>query len=230
MSILTNDLPDGRQKKEGSATQTAYGEIRRMILQGELPPGEKLKIETLRNLLDTGASPIREALSLLTSDMLVERQDQRGFRAARTSRSNFEEILSLRCTLEDLALRASMARATDAWEEKLVISHHRMVRAQTGRAEDFEVHHQAFHTTLLENCDSPTLLKFCGQLYDLNIRYRYIAGRSLSYERRDVSAEHEDILEAATAGNADLTSERLLNHYRLTGAYLNGLFAGTLAN
>lgn len=212
-----------------SATQAAYHRLRAMILRGDLAPGEKLKIEALRGLLDTGASPIREALSLLTSDLLVERIDQRGFRTTPASRSNFEEILSLRCTLEELALRESIERATDAWEEELVLSHHRMVRAQQDAHDTFELRHRTFHMTLLGNCASSTLLKFCNQLYDLNIRYRYIAGRELGYERRDISNEHEGILEAATARNADLAAERLLSHYRLTGAYLNGLFEGVLS-
>jgi len=68
--------------KERSATHDCYLRLRELILTGGLPPGKKLKIEELRNLLNTGASPVREALSLLTSDMLVERLDQRGFRAA----------------------------------------------------------------------------------------------------------------------------------------------------
>ena len=75
----------------------------------ELAPGEKLKIDGLRRRLETGASPIREALSLLTSDNLVERLDQRGFRTAEVSAENFHEILVLRCTLEDLALRDKIA-------------------------------------------------------------------------------------------------------------------------
>ncbi|CAN0599141.1 unnamed protein product, partial [Ectocarpus sp. 12 AP-2014] len=81
--------------KETSATRGAYLKLREMILTGELPAGEKLKIEQLRGLLSTGASPVREALSLLTSDMLVERIDQRGFRAAPVGKANFEEILML---------------------------------------------------------------------------------------------------------------------------------------
>ena len=53
---------------EISATRAAYLSLREMILVGTLPAGQKLKIEQLRTLLDTGASPVREALSLLTSD------------------------------------------------------------------------------------------------------------------------------------------------------------------
>ena len=67
--------------KEASATRDCYLKLRHLILTGAMPPGRKLKIEELRGLLKTGASPVREALSLLTSDMLVERIDQRGFRA-----------------------------------------------------------------------------------------------------------------------------------------------------
>ncbi|MEV8469075.1 GntR family transcriptional regulator, partial [Fluviibacterium sp. DFM31] len=83
-----------------SATQGAYQAIRQMIITGELAPGEKLKIEHLKDRMNTGASPIREALTLLVSDQLVERLDQRGFRAAPVSQENFGEILKLRCALE----------------------------------------------------------------------------------------------------------------------------------
>ncbi|NNK77803.1 MAG: GntR family transcriptional regulator [Litoreibacter sp.] len=206
-----------------SATQRTYLALRRLIVIGDIKPGEKLKIEGLRAKLHTGASPIREALSLLTSDNLVERIDQRGFRAAPTSQANFEEILALRCELEDMALRMSIANRSEAWEEDVVLSHHRMVRAKSRGDEDFEDMHKAFHLALLENCNSPILLKFCSQLYDLNIRYRYLAGSALNYKQRDVSKEHEGIMNAAIAGDVEAACEQLLNHYRKTGAFLVGL-------
>jgi len=103
------NMIDTQTNKETSATRAAYLNVRDMILTGELPAGQKIKIDDLRRKLDTGASPVREALSLLTSDMLVERIDQRGFRAAPTSTANFAEILQLRCALEDIALRQSIA-------------------------------------------------------------------------------------------------------------------------
>ncbi len=197
--------------------------LRRMILVGEVAPGEKLKIDTLRRVLDTGASPVREALSLLTSDQLVERIDQRGFRASETSKSNFEEILGLRCYLEDMALRQSIANSDGAWEERIVLAHHRMVRQDRENIDYFEEKHKAFHMALLSECHSPILMKFCNQLYDLNIRYRYLAGKALGYQKRDVAKEHADILAAAIDRDADEASRRLLHHYRGTGAFLTGL-------
>lgn len=213
----------GPKEAPSSATQTTYRRLHEMIVTGVLKPGEKLKIDRLRKRLDTGASPIREALSLLTSDSLVERLDQRGFRAAPIDLHNFEEILTMRCVLEDMALRQSLANRTDAWEEQVVLSHHRMTRAQTHGTGDFEALHKAFHMAVLSACDGPILLRFCSQLYDLNIRYRFLAGSGLNYERRDVGAEHAAILDAAVAGDTERAATALRTHYERTGAYVTAV-------
>ena len=207
-------------KDTQSSTQRAYLALRSAIITGEIPPGERLKVETLKETLQTGASPVREALSLLTSDQLVERLDQRGFRVAQTSQEQFQEILGLRCHLEGLALRESVEAGGQDWEEALVLAHHRMSRAEQGNDPEFEALHKEFHMALLSACRSPILLRFCAQLYDLNVRYRYLAGKSKSYKRRNVAAEHRAILDAAVSRNVERASELLLEHYRATGAFL----------
>ena len=80
------------------------------IISGRLHPGQKLKIEELRQKYDTGTSPIREALSLLTSDYLVERKDQRGFRVSTASVEKFEELLRTRLAGRQGDKRISCAR------------------------------------------------------------------------------------------------------------------------
>ncbi len=207
--------------KESSATHGCYLTLRKMILTGALPPGQKLKIEQLRGLLNTGTSPVREALSLLTSDMLVERIDQRGFRAAPVGRANFEEILLLRCALEDTALRASLANADQPWEERLVLAHHHMKTAGKKGTADFEDAHKSFHMALLSNAGLPMLERYCAQLYDLNIRYRYLAADGPRYGERSIEAEHQSILDAALERDAETAVRVLLDHYRRTGEYLS---------
>jgi GntR family carbon starvation induced transcriptional regulator len=205
--------------QEPSATQRAYLAVRQMILTGEIPPGEKLKIENLRKKLDMGGSPIREALTLLVSDLLVERLDQRGFRSAEVGRENFAEILKLRCHLEEMALRESIAHANQVWEDNLVISHHRMMREPRNNVERFEDLHKTFHMNLLAACTSKVLLKFCNQLYDLNIRYRYLAGKALDYSTRDIGSEHTAIMNAAVDRDTEtachLSAGPLPAHWRV---------------
>jgi len=165
-----------------STTQRAYVALREAIITGEIAPGEKLKVENLKSSLNTGASPVREALSLLTSNQLVERRDQRGFRVAAVSRKQFDEILR--------------------------------------SYELFEQHHRTFHMALVAACDSPILLRFCEQLYDLNIRYRYLAVKSDDYANRNVAGEHQAILDAAIDRNVELACKELVSHYQNTGEYL----------
>lgn len=244
-----------------SNTQRVFLELRDRIIQGNIAPGERLKVESLKTLLNVGATPIREALSLLTSDQLVERIDQRGFRAAPASEKNFQEILALRCQLEATALADSIKLGDNTWEEQLVLCHHRLTQADTRLADKkqavkelaaselvdselvsselaecknddvqaTDIHmlqrereklHKAFHIKLLQACDSPVLLKFCNQLYDLNIRYRFLAGESVQYSSRDVAAEHTVILNATIERDATSAVDALLDHYRQTGVFL----------
>lgn len=214
------DMPVDETASPQSSTQRAYVTLRKQIITGQIAPGERLKIDTLKESLDTGASPVREALSLLTSDQLVDRLDQRGFRVATTSRAQFQEILNLRCNLEELALRDSLIAADAAWEDALVLAHHHMNKADRADVDAFEVLHKRFHMALLAACNSPILLRICGQLYDLNVRYRYLAGRSKSYARRNVEAEHSSILDGAISRDFDATCASLMDHYRKTGAFL----------
>lgn len=209
-----------RKATGSSETRRVYNELRDRIITGQISPGARLKVETLKTEMGVGASPIREALSLLTSDQLVERLDRRGFRAADVGADHFAEILRLRCAFEDMALRDSLRDADQTWEDNLVLIHHRLARADRADTKEFEETHRAFHMALLAACNSPILIRFCGQLYDLNIRYRYLAHRATTYGRRDVAGEHREIMEAAIDRDVDLASERLMAHYRKTGDFL----------
>jgi GntR family carbon starvation induced transcriptional regulator len=213
-----------------STTSRVFAELRRRIIIGELTPGEKLKIEDLRAHLDAGATPIREALSLLTSDQLVERIDQRGFRVAEVSEAQFQDILRTRCWLEERALRESIAAGDRVWEEELVLAHHRLSRKSRTPTDDpeapdtWEALHKRFHMALIAASGSPILQRFCALLYDQNVRYRYLAVHSVDYASRDVAHEHAGILAAAIDRDADLAVARLLAHYRRTGSFLGSTF------
>ncbi len=208
-----------------SITAQLFDRLRDDVLNGVLQPGQKLKIETLREQYDVGASPVREALSMLTAEGLVQRLDQRGFRVTDVSVSAFEELLRTRCWLEERALRESIDSGSDDWEENVLLAHHRLTR--TPRTEGpsdlpsptWEKAHRLFHMSLLAACRSQFLIGYCGQLYDLNIRYRNLAG-SVAYPSRNVAQEHQNICDAALARDADHAVELLIDHYTGTGEFL----------
>ncbi|MGI9520997.1 MAG: GntR family transcriptional regulator [Hyphomicrobiaceae bacterium] len=223
----TESVPPIDSDSSETLTSRVYAWARADVIAGRLKPGAKLKIEELRERYDVGASPLREALSLLSSDGLVERIEQRGFRVANVSQEEFSDILKVRCWLEERALRESIAHGHSDWEEALVLAGYRLSRQPRSKVPDgafisndqWEARHKEFHMALIAACGSPTLLNYCKQLYDQNIRYRHVAGAA-SYPQRDVANEHEEILQATLNRDVELATSRLISHYTKTGAFL----------
>lgn len=217
-----------------SRTSDIYDRIRDDIICGQLAPGLKLKIDVLRDRYGVGATPIREALSLLTADGLVERLEQRGFRVAEVSDAEFDELLALRCWVEERAVRQAIQNGGKEWEEGIVIARFHLSRtarvppdlSQVANLE-YERCHKNFHRSLVAACGSNTLLRLWNQLYNEANRYRYMA-RLSAYERPDVSGEHERIGAAVLARDAELAVQRLVAHYRHTGELLRLTKSGAL--
>jgi GntR family transcriptional regulator, carbon starvation induced regulator len=218
-SASTNAFQDANG---ATLASDVYSRLRYDILSGVLPPGEKLRVEYMRDRYSVGNSPIREALNRLSSDGLVVREDQKGFHVATVSRADLEELVRTRCQLEEIALRDSIARGGAAWEENLVLAFHRLSRVPRSSNErtysanpEWEILHRAFHTALLSASGSRWLDGFCSQLRDEADRYRQFAVAA-SYPRRNELEEHKAIFEAAIDGDADEAVRCLHAHYRQT--------------
>ncbi|MDB5402302.1 MAG: hypothetical protein QOF70_6902 [Acetobacteraceae bacterium] len=221
---MSTSIPDPLLPAAPSQTQATnvYDRLRRDLLTGRLEPTRKLQIKFLMERYGAGQTPIREALNRLTSDGLVEFQDQRGFTVAGISAEELAELTKTRCWLEELALRQCMATATPEWEEALVIACHRLVRTKrSANSEHYEEHaewetlHRLFHRQLLAQCGSRPLRMFCDQLADQLYRYRQLSVRKI-YPKRDINAEHMAILNAIMDGDADRAVTLLKAHYEAT--------------
>jgi DNA-binding GntR family transcriptional regulator len=200
--------------------------IRDDIIYGRLEPGAKLKIDVLQQRYATGATPLREALSQLSTTGLVERIEQRGFRVAHVSAEEYAEILWTRCFVEERALRESILHGGGEWEEQIVLAQYHLQRASEAPATDdqtsnetWERWHREFHATLIAACPSKSLLRFCAQLYDENNRYRSIARLGLR-SREGAYEEHKRIADAVLKRESDVAASLLIDHYRRTGDLL----------
>jgi DNA-binding GntR family transcriptional regulator len=211
--------PDG---VVGTLASSVYDMMRKDILKGDLPPGEKLRVEYLRDRYGVGASPIREALNRLSVDGVVVRVDQKGFRVAEVSVAELDELIKTRCWLEETAIRESIAAGDDAWEERLLLAFHWLSKTPRSADQvtyamnpDWEVLHRAFHLALIGACGSRWLISYCEQLNDLADRYRQLAVR-VTYPRRNELDEHKAIMDAAVNRKPDDAVEVLMDHYRRT--------------
>ena len=215
--------PKARPVKTTRASRVAE-DLRQSILRGDLAPGEKVNLDRLRAQLGVSLSPLREAISRLTTVGLVLSEDQRGFRIAPVSVGNLAEVTRLRADLESLALGYAVERAEIDWESAVLGALHRLNRvaadaATTGDA--WEAAHAAFHLALIEGCGMPVLIGFCRTLHDLNLRYVRLHGIGPG-ENRDMAAEHAAIAEAAAVRrDAGAARALLRGHAERTGRDLS---------
>jgi len=204
------------------ASQAAEA-LRRNILDGALAPGSRLRIEELRVRFGMGASPLREALSQLAAEGLVQRLDQRGFRVASADAAELDDLVESRCLIEGAALRASIHAGDEAWEEQVVIAHRRLSRAPRSIGTDCYVSNPewdrlqlAFHSALISACRAATVREICEMMHHRATRFRNLSN-TVAWRQRDVGREHDALMTAVIERRADEAVELLVAHYRKTG-------------
>jgi GntR family transcriptional regulator, carbon starvation induced regulator len=195
----------------------AYEAIRHDILACKLKPGQRLRSEVMKLEYGAGVSTIREALSRLAAEGLVQLVDQRGARVAPVSEADLRDLLRVREHVETLALEWS-TRAGDAeWEGRVVADFHMLARSlkrgSGNLSDDDEVQarHEAFHISLVAACGSPRLLQWIHTLYSQTRRYRLIADYGRAWDS-DVLREHHEIMQAALDGQVEHACQLFRTH------------------
>jgi DNA-binding GntR family transcriptional regulator len=209
----------GLAEKSKSQIEHAYWRLRQDILQGDLKPGEKLRIEHLRDKYQFGASGIREALSRLTSDGLVDSEAQRGFWVAQISREDLRDLTGTRKVIEVEALRQAILFGDVVWEARVVAAKHMLERLETSVAQEneedvmaWERANRDFHMTLISGCPIRRLVDLAGGLYDQVMRYRHRTTLRRSFPRAGLSSDHIKIVSYTLARDADAACAKLAEH------------------
>ncbi|MDM9621865.1 GntR family transcriptional regulator [Rhizobium sp. S96] len=211
--------------------ESGYRRIRADIIFGRLAPGQKLKLESLKESYETSISTLREILNRLSSEGLVVAEGQRGFEVSPMSVADLKEIAALRLLLETHALEQSFAYGEVEWEARLVSAHYKLARMEkvmasgdTTKAEDWKRYDWEFHQALISACGSKLLMETHSAVFDKYLRYQMVA---LSY-RGDVAAnEHQQLLDAALKRDGDTAKRVLALH--IQGGVEHALAKGSLS-
>lgn len=200
-----------------SLTGLAFENIRADILSGVLKPGQRLRVQALSARYKIGTSGIREALSRLVTEGLVDSEDQRGFCVAPVSDEELVDLTRTRIQVEQLALRQAIAQGDVEWESNILSAFHRLSRVDAPTSPEkhaaWALAHQQFHEALIRGCASPWLLHLCAMLYDKSERYRNLAERQPDSQRRDIQVEHKALMDAVMAHDADRACALLEEHF-----------------
>jgi len=182
----------------------ALRQLRRFLLEGQLRPGDWIRVDRIAALLDVSAVPVREALQALIGEGRVEYAPHRGYRVTRLSVEDVEEIFLICSLLEAEAIRRGVPGLSDPEIIRMedLLGDIQQVPSGQDLWETVRLH-QEFHFVPVMQARLPRLEAELRRLWDHTDHYRglYIFTDPGSSAR--MAAEHRSIALACRARDAE---------------------------
>jgi len=202
----------GYQTKQAMVLHT----LREAIRDGRLEPGRRLVIDDLAAGLGVSAIPVREALSQLQSERLVEIRPHAGAVVAPVSREAVRELFALMEALELLAARSAVTRIDDAGVAALraiVAAMDAATAAGDHRA--WSDGNARFHRAIVDAADLPLVRDFTDRvLADWERLRRHAFGDAAPPDPERAQREHKRIVAALAKRDAAALEQVIAAHNR----------------
>ncbi|MEC3914795.1 GntR family transcriptional regulator [Nocardia sp. CDC160] len=217
--------------RRGYSQQEILGELRRLILEGNLPPGTGLPLGEIARMFTVSAIPVRESLQTLIGEGLVEHRPNFGYQVTMLTSDELRELYVVRERLESVAMAAAVHNATEADHEQAREIHARLEQAVL--TEDAVAYHREtrnFHLALVRPSGMPRVVHMLEYAWNITEPVQPMVHVS-TMDRVVLHADHSKQLQAFLARDAEgLLAASEGHHARLSGVLEHlptdtGLFA-----
>ncbi|MBS1678502.1 MAG: GntR family transcriptional regulator [Actinobacteria bacterium] len=202
--------------------------IRKRIMSGQIPIGAQMRQAELATELGVSRTPVREALRQLHTSGLIEVVPNRGAIVRVPSPWEVRDAYEVRAELEGLACERAVSRISDTQLEELRAANQSMrdavAKAKSGGKTDEPPTVQfndAFHTLIHRVADNEWLTR---EINDINHAFpRNVSWLVLTdnkRQREENVAEHDRIVDALAAGDAQTARTEMQAHVKNAGEQL----------
>lgn len=208
--VADNDIENEKYQKvlprvkSLTIQEKVYMELQKAILAGRIPPGQKLVIEEISQMMGVSRIPVREAMGRLEARGIITTRTKLGTTVNELSRENLKEISELRLVLEPrAAVKASLSVDSD-FLARLKQAHTAFASAREGTDTDQLLQtNREFHFLIYKQACSPMLLELIGRLWDKVSPYYYIMFRQSLLPPPSIGIDyHERILNGMIHSNS----------------------------
>lgn len=193
----------------------AYEEIKSMILENKLKPGQFISEAQLQDMLGLGRTPVREALLRLSAGELITIHPRKGIEISKISPKSIRDIFEIRSLFEPIILQASYQKLN---REQLLQFRQRFQQYQD--MENLNLH-QSLELAALDNEFHLAIVSPLGNRYVNQLMNTFVD--KLTMIRSTVSAhmekrfstsnlEHIAIIDALLSGDIDTACTKLKQH------------------
>lgn len=193
--------------------------IKQRIIMGEYKPGQRLIANDLAEELRVSRMPVREALTRLASTGLVELIPYKGAIVNELTAEDYVEIFHIRSVLEGLATRLACPNLTVDDLKKMREANSEIRTMIDEDDVQFQRVNRIFHSTIWQRTNSRRLSELLSNLYSEAAQYRHMMV-ILPGRLKEICDEHENVLSALEAGDAQKAEQFVRDHYENTLMWL----------
>lgn len=194
---------------DSSLPRMLYERLRANILVGALKSGQVLRQEELARHFKVSRVPLREALSQLEADGLIEARPRRGYAVTSLDPEEIVELFELRMVIEEHAgkVAAQSRTAQDIADvEKIVKAMEALSPDEPGFSRQWTLLNYEFHNRIIASSRRKRLTRIAGTLRSTTEPYVGME-IDLTGDAEDAGREHREMLEALRAGDASGLAE-----------------------
>ncbi|MDQ0317850.1 GntR family transcriptional regulator [Amorphus orientalis] len=227
MAVTTARGEKGSFMRPSSIAQSIHEQIYERIMSLEIPPGARITIDGLARELDVSQTPVREALTRLEREGLVRKAHMIGYSAApQLTRKEFEDLYKFRLMLEPESARQACLRLTPETLARIEAAAADMEEGEppvdrNSRYSRFARSDAHLHDEILKVADNDIVRQ---AINDQHVHLHIFRLMFHSRVTQEALEEHERLLEAFRAGDAEAAYEAMYDHIsrsrsRLTAAF-----------
>jgi DNA-binding GntR family transcriptional regulator len=209
-----------RSPRHKTAVEFAVDEIKRRIVEQELPPGTRIDQNLTADMLGLSRIPVRQALADLAARGFVILQAHRSAIVAPLSAAEFRNLYDLRCRMEPWAMEEACRCFTETDFAHLEGLIDRMVEA--ARTHDLARYmdlNRDFHFALFAGTENPHLLRILQGLFDTSERYQWVYVNAVGSMDRSIR-DHREIMTLMRAGDEKDAIALSVRHNQKTAEWL----------
>jgi DNA-binding GntR family transcriptional regulator len=184
----------------GGSVAKAAADIRSLILQRELLPGEQVRQEDLARQTGTSRGPIREALQVLTAEGVLRYERNRGYFVTRMTADEMRQLYIIRDLLEsEMLATLPQANAQQIDDLKRIND---QIRADKGDTDAVISLNNEFHAVIFELSPLNVLRGELDHLRRMTTAYQSLSINALA-DWHLLTDDHDQIIKAIEANDSN---------------------------
>ena len=196
-----------------TVTEQIYQEIRSEILMRKFRPGEKMTVKMLQEKYGVSSTPIREALTRLQQDGLIDYQPNVGMNVVEYIEKDIKDIFTLMSELDVFAMRLALnaGKMAELVSELRYIQEQAAQRLEIRDCVGFEDYSDQFHLAFYKFADN-SRLSIAAEKTRIQLTVFSCVYQQTVENQRSISKEHDQIVLLLAKGRYDEAETALRGH------------------